>query len=65
MEAHVSNPDNRPVINWTRPMLERFKVAYAEAAKAGKDAVFNFDGHDFVVGYAKYLIEYLDGNLQK
>jgi hypothetical protein len=47
------------VINWTRPMLDRFKVAYQHAA--GKQhSQFEFDGNLFVVGYAKYLIEFLE-----
>jgi len=47
-------------ISWTAPMLARFKRAYSKAlnAKAGS---FTFDGNEFVVGYAKYLIEYLEG----
>ena len=49
-------------INWTRPMLERFKKAYADAVAQGLDD-FIFDGNEFVTDYAKYLIEYLDGRL--
>ena len=50
-------------------MLERFKVAYAEA-KVGRipsmdGDSFTFDGHEFVVNYAKYLIEYLDSAFEK
>ena len=48
------------MINWTQPMLERFKTAYRAAAPQGKDATFMFDDNEFVVGYAKYLIEHLD-----
>ena len=48
-----------PVIAWTRPMLERFKVARTDAG--GKN--FTFDGHEFVSNYAKYLIEYLEAHL--
>jgi len=47
------------VVAWTLPMLKRFKVAYQEAAAAKADT-FMFDGNEFVVGYAKYLIEYLE-----
>lgn len=50
---------DQATIEWTRPMLERFKVAWAAAD--GKD--FTFDGHEFVSNYAKYLIEYLDAQL--
>ena len=57
--------ENTPSINWTRPMLERFKRAYADAINANPDrnSVFTFEGHEFVQGYAKYLIEYLEGLL--
>ena len=48
----------QPLIRWTRPMLERFKVAH-QAAVSMKADTFVFDGHEFVVSYAKYLIEYL------
>ena len=50
-----------PVITWTRPMLERFKKALAKAN--GKN--FTFDGHEFVSGYAKYLIDYLEEKLSR
>jgi hypothetical protein len=56
------------VISWTRPMLERFKIAYQKAKMAtGPDGngVFKFDGSDFVLGYAKYLIEYLEDKLPR
>lgn len=39
--------------------LPRFKKAYHEAVDAGQE-VFQFDGSDVPVSYAKYLIEYLD-----
>jgi hypothetical protein len=51
--------DTHITISWTRPMLTRFKAAY----KAATTDTFTFDGHEFVRGYAKYLIEYLEGNL--
>jgi hypothetical protein len=48
-----------PVITWTRPMLERFKTAY----DAATGDTFVFDGNEFVVAYARYLIEYLEAKL--
>jgi hypothetical protein len=54
--------DERKMINWTRPMLERFKKEYQKAVAAKKDT-FVFDGNEFVVSYAKYLIEYLESKL--
>lgn len=44
---------------WDRAKLKRFRRAYKNA----KTEVFEFEGAEFVVGYAKYLIEYLDGLL--
>jgi hypothetical protein len=52
----------RPVINWDRPMLERFKKAYA-ATPNDPNHVFVFDGHEFLRSYAKYLIEFLESKL--
>lgn len=53
-----------PVIHWNRAMLKRFKAAYALANIERKD-VFKFDGHDFLVSYARYLIEYLDSLVEE
>jgi hypothetical protein len=48
-------------IPFTRPMLERFKKALE-----GKDKedVIVFEGHEFLVSYARYLVEYLEGELR-
>lgn len=43
-------------------MLERFKKAYEQAVAAKADT-FLFDGNEFVVGYAKYLIVFLETKL--
>lgn len=51
-------------VSFSRPKLARFKVAYARAVKENK-ADFTFDGHDYLVGYAKYLIQYLEGILHE
>lgn len=50
-------------ILWTPAMLARFKVAYKIEQHGGPQHVFRFDEHDYVVSYAKYLIEYLDSVL--
>jgi hypothetical protein len=49
-------------INWDRAMLARFIVAYLDAVSKDQE-VFTFDGHDFLVSYAKYLLEYLQSQL--
>ena len=51
----------RKMINFTPEMAKRLKRAYQEACKTKtKDDTFWFDGNEFVLGYAKYLIEYLE-----
>lgn len=54
--------NDEKTILWTKPMLERFRKAYQKAVADQVDT-FMFDGNEFVVGYAKYLIQYLDMNL--
>lgn len=49
-------------VTFDRPKLERLKAAIAAAQAAGLDQ-FTFEGHDYMVGYAKYLAEYLEGRL--
>ena len=46
-------------ISWTVDMLKRFKKAYEEASKEEKMS-FMFDYNEFDLGYAKYLIEFLE-----
>jgi hypothetical protein len=57
-----------PIIKWTREKLERFKLAFQQAeqdAERGLTHVFTFEDNEFLVGYAKHLIEYLDAHLPK
>ena len=42
-------------IAWNLPKLARFKKAYHSAT----GETFVFEGHEFVVEYARFLIEYL------
>lgn len=53
---------NGDTLAWTREMLNRFIPAYARAVAEGFDT-FPFEGHTFLVSYAEYLIEFLDGAL--
>lgn len=50
-------------ITWDRPMLKRFKDALSDAL-GQSSTTFVFDGHEFVISYAKYLIEYLESRLK-
>ena len=40
--------------------LPELKKEYKKHESKGKDAVFTFHGEQLVVGYAKYLIEFLE-----
>jgi hypothetical protein len=50
-------------IAWNPEKLRRLKREYNKH-KDDKDKIFKFDGYDFLVGYAKYLIEYLEGRFK-
>ena len=56
------NSTKQNVVKWNREKLERFKQAYAACPGDGNQ-IFQFEGHDFVKAYAKYLIEFLDQKL--
>lgn len=49
-------------ITWTKAKRDRLRLAYEQAVKDGKD-IFTFEGDEFVTNYAKYLLQYLDGQL--
>jgi hypothetical protein len=45
-------------------MLRRFVRAIAAAEAADKD-VFEFDGHEYLLSYARYLAQYLSTRLRR
>ena len=48
-------------LNFTPEMARRLKAKYAEACQTKiKDETFLFEGNEYVLGYAKYLIDYLE-----
>lgn len=49
-------------VAFTLPKLERLKAAYREAVEH-KDKSFKFGGKEYLVSYARYLIEYLSAML--
>ena len=51
-------------ITWDRSLLEKFKKKYYYTVNGGAES-FKFQGHEFLVAYAKYLIQYLDTVLVK
>jgi hypothetical protein len=45
-------------IEWTSEKLERFRKLIHSQTRL--DAIVTFEGHEFLVGYGRYLIQYLD-----
>lgn len=45
-------------VNFDKEKLARFKIAYEIAVESNVD-VFVFEGQEYLVSFAKYLIEYL------
>jgi hypothetical protein len=62
MVRGAEDGQERPVINWDRPMLERLKKAYS-ATPNDPNHVFIFEGNKYLRSYAKYLIEFLESKL--
>jgi hypothetical protein len=52
------------IMQWDRAKLARFKTALEIERPYGRDHVFSFDGADFLVAYAEYLVEYLEGQFR-
>lgn len=51
-----------PMVEFNKAKLIKFKKAYDKAEKADTES-FVFEGNEYILGYAKYLIEYLEGRL--
>ncbi len=45
-------------LDWDKAKLKEFKKAYEEGV-INRGSTFMFEGHEFYVTYAKYLIEHL------
>jgi len=46
----------------TAAEFKQFKKLYEDTkAKDGRDGTFTFKGHEFLVSYVGYLLEYLEG----
>lgn len=56
-------PDDKKTVSFDRAKLVRFKAAYKETCEK-KLEEFTFEGDTYFVGYAKYLIEYLEGQFK-
>ena len=56
---HTSGDDGRPKVSFNRDTAKKFKHDYEMAVACGLDC-FQWQGHPFLVGYAKYLVEYLE-----
>ncbi len=55
--------DNTATISFTPEMLRRLKAEHQRAKDAGETS-FVFDGNDFLVSYAGYVIQFLDNQFK-
>ncbi len=46
-----------PPVSFTKKEAQQFRIAYMKAVKEGKE-VFEFQGRDFLLSYARYVIEH-------
>ena len=51
-------------VMWTKKQLNLFKIIY-EKYKDMPEEVILFEGNEYLIGYAKYLIQYLEGRFEK
>lgn len=58
--ANTENVEN--FVTFDAETLLRFKKFYKEAIRK-EEEIFIFDGKEYLVTYAKYLIQYLESNL--
>lgn len=56
-------PGNKTV-TFDRAKLDRFKIIYRRAEKEGKE-VFDFEGGQWYIKYAKYAIEHLEDKFRE
>jgi hypothetical protein len=60
----TNNLMDRSIIMWTVGKREALRKAYNEAVEKQLE-IFPFEGDELVTDYAKYLLEFLDGNLRR
>jgi len=60
-------PDYSLIITWDREKYSRLYTDVQHAIEQGmtRDHVITFDGHKLVLGYANYLLEYLEDRLTR
>ena len=51
------------IVTYNQKDLEKIKILYNEALEKKAES-FEYNGNKYLVGYAKYLIEYLEGNFK-
>ena len=56
--------DEQALVLFTPEKLKQFKAVYARARLNPLTDVFEFEGREYVLGYARYLIEYLEDHFR-
>jgi len=60
----ANDKGNEGYIIFTKKKTDELRTAYNQM-RADGEYKFKFEGHELLVGYAKYLLEYLDDRLGK
>jgi hypothetical protein len=50
-------------VSWTKPKVKRFK-AVIQHVEESRESQFEFDGSEYDLKYAKYLLEYLEDHFK-
>lgn len=56
----VGRTTKNEMVSFTPEKLNKFREAYLECVD-DTDDIFEFEGNQYVCGYAKHMIEYLEG----
>ena len=59
----ITHKTGTPLIKFDRAKFNRLQIIYDQAVAEGRE-ILTFEGYDYVTNYAKYVLQYLDRNLE-
>jgi hypothetical protein len=62
MSTSNGHATGKPV-SWTKPKMKQFRAAIKHA-EGSREIQFEFDGNEYDLKYAKYLLEYLEDHFK-
>lgn len=61
--SHTNGHTTGKTVSWTKSKVKNFRTIIAHAQEK-KLETFTFDGNEYDLKYAKYLLEYLEGRFK-